>query len=212
MVHKWDVTLLLHQAPRSWKTVHLKATTWVNELFLAKSLGSRRDHMTVLDTDLRRPFSWETWVTAERQREDHNPPEGMRQLWSADRQCAVAHGQTHVGIRCDVAGAPASRWVLDPTPILHYTTIEVVGMGERIGRKVAEARATPRLELRNGQSDHDVAALLGCDGLDIAIDIERGILLSQRLFLDHDVVGETLVAEIEFDVNLPSEVFAPLAR
>lgn len=84
--------------------------------------------------------------------------------------------------------------LLDPTPLLGLARLEALGEDEVIGRRAIRLRAEPRTEDDVVEPGWYVIA----EGLELAIDLERGIALS---------AGNVGLTEVVFDEDIPPETF-----
>ena len=92
--------------------------------------------------------------------------------------------------------------------MLEQLEVSVVGTGKVAGRPVVRAEATPlasrgraRLALRE--------AGLGASSYEIAVDVERGVLLSVEARIGSRPFQRCEVTQIEFDGQLPPSLFSP---
>lgn len=84
--------------------------------------------------------------------------------------------------------------LLDPTPLLGLARLEATGEAEVLGRRAVLVRAVPR-------SDEEIMEpgwYVGSDGIELAIDLERGIALR---------AGDTHLNEVAFDEDLDAGLF-----
>lgn len=84
--------------------------------------------------------------------------------------------------------------LLDPTPLLGVARLEALGEDEVIRRRAIQLRAEPRTEDDVVEPGWYVTA----EGLDLAIDLERGIALR---------AGDVALTEVAFDEDIPPETF-----
>jgi len=85
--------------------------------------------------------------------------------------------------------------LLDPTPLLGLARLEVIGEEEVAGRAVIRMRATPR----SGEEIHAPGWSIGPDGIEVAIDRDRGIALR---------AGSIRYTHMVFDADIPAETFS----
>jgi outer membrane lipoprotein-sorting protein len=84
--------------------------------------------------------------------------------------------------------------LLDPTPLLGVARLNTMGETEVLGRRAVLVRAVPR-------SDEEVIEpgwYVGSDGIELAIDLERGVALR---------AGDTHLNEVTFDEELDPGLF-----
>jgi len=84
--------------------------------------------------------------------------------------------------------------LLDPTPLLGVARLEELGEEETMGRRAVRLRAEPRTAEDVIEPGWHVTA----EGLELLIDLERGVALS---------AGSTTLTEVAFDEEIPPETF-----
>jgi hypothetical protein len=101
-----------------------------------------------------------------------------------------------------LGGEQTYRQVLwEPNLIVPLLWLEPVREDEIAGRRCVVARALPR------PSSTDYIIIAGAHQYELAVDVERGIVLRLRYLYDGAVGIEDEVLEIVFDAELPDELF-----
>jgi hypothetical protein len=207
-----EVLERLHSARQSWTTVHAQVREW-----------SHRERRTqaFLRAAQRRPGG----ILSARGTEphEHNPPipdetEWTARVWVAppDRVRVDYEGDSVVPVRrrvSSVNGAPAvvttenpMRHLLDPSALPGLLDLRLTGRDEMGGRPVWIVEGRPRDGL-DGMLRPLAAVPVGGDRYELAVDVERGVVLRIEAQLDGQPFSITEVTAIQFDVPVDDSVF-----
>jgi hypothetical protein len=102
--------------------------------------------------------------------------------------------------------------LLNPWPAVGRLSLQVVGTGERVGRKTLIAHARPRPQPLGGEriltdmAIHRIGS--GADEYELEVDAERGALLRAEARLEGRPFRTTEVVAIEFDPEFGADEFA----
>jgi hypothetical protein len=91
--------------------------------------------------------------------------------------------------------------LFDPAPLLGSVTFEILSDSTHAGRPAASVLARPR------RQPIEIGSIWGCNAYELAIDLERGVLLRVVGRIGDESAGTIAVEEIAFDEPLAPELF-----
>jgi outer membrane lipoprotein-sorting protein len=99
-----------------------------------------------------------------------------------------------------------ARWLLDPSELIPRLDLEPVGRRSVAGRAGIVVQAVSR------EGDEHLTQLglrlMGADGLELVVDVERGVVLRLAALIDGDEYLVEELQEISFDEDFPATTFA----
>jgi len=174
-----DVTLLgdtleaIYQSRWSFRTVRAigVARGDGNRMWVGRPdrVRAEQDRGDGMSTIVRADGRWSMW------RPDHGGMRGNDDEVSLGHEGALSH-------------------LLNPTPLLGVARLDVTGEAEVLGRRAAIVRAVPRSE----EGMHEPGWHVPLEGLELVIDLERGIALK---------AGDVRLTEVSFDEDLDPGLF-----
>jgi hypothetical protein len=93
--------------------------------------------------------------------------------------------------------------LLDPWPLISDLDLEVRGTATYLGREAVEAHAAPR----ERRVPYYSRVISGADALELAVDLERGVLLRLAAVLKGATFEIKEMTDIAFDENLDPDLF-----
>ena len=161
--------------------------------------GSRRSFRTIHAAGVAHGEQHRLWVERPaRLRAEHHREDGVSVIVRADGRWSMWRPD-HGGMRgndeeVSLGDEGALTHLLDPTPLLGVARMRAIDERDVLGRRAAVVKAVPR-------SDEDVFEPgwhIPADGLELAIDLERGIALR---------AGDVAMTEVSFDEHLDPGLF-----
>lgn len=160
---------------------------------------SRWSFRAVRATGVARGERHRLWVgRPDRIRAEHNREEGSSVIVRAEGRWWMWHPD-HGGMQGNdeevgLGEEGALTHLLDPTPLLGIVRLEATGEADVLGRRAAVVRAVPRSVGEVSEPGWHVSL----EGLELAIDLERGIALR---------AGDVRLTEVAFDEELDPGLF-----
>jgi hypothetical protein len=114
--------------------------------------------------------------------------QGRWWIWSPE------HGGMFGNEEVGLGHEGALKHLLDPTPLLGVTRLEATGEADVMGRPAVIVRAIPRSE----EEVIEPGWQFGSDGIELAIDLERGVALR---------AGDVRLVDVAFDEDLDADLF-----
>lgn len=139
------------------------------------------------------------WVARpDRVRAEHDRTDGMSTIVRADGRWSTWRPD-HGGMRGNddevgLGDEGALTHLLNPTPLLGVARLVAIGETELLGRRAALLRAVPR----SGVEVSEPGWYVPHEGLELAVDLERGIALR---------AGEVRLTDVSFDEELDPALF-----
>jgi len=111
-------------------------------------------------------------------------------------------------LRVGTSIARSAELLFNPAPLIGVLRLELLGRDTVAGRPVRLVRGVPRREARRLSTfrlDFDA------DEIELAVDLERGLLLRRTLRIDGGDYAVLEVRELELDATFPGDTFRPRA-
>lgn len=215
-----EVLELLHDSRRRWRTLRATGTEWRDDelagaAFLRSippgGVVSSRGHPEPGDAQ----HQWKVWVSQpDRARTETTGPHGGRTAVhrrdSSWNSMPPHHGGGQVG--GPVPDVVAASW---PACLLLDTAMLSARFHlEAVGRRVVAGRRTVVVEGRpaNPRTVAPMGPLRGADQLELAVDVERGVLLSLVATLDDVPYFRLEIDDVAFDEPIDDDLFATHER
>jgi outer membrane lipoprotein-sorting protein len=208
-----DILVLAHDASERARPATLTVTEWSHgprsaaafDRFMAAQHGAAYAvTQSIRDEPAPEESSWTTTLAFEspirfressagkQARKRYLVRDGDRWLsWDAD--WGAASDETEGEGR---APSPPYAFLLDPFELVSTLRLEPAGTTEVAGRAAARMRATPRDRTGGGGAIHGIGA--GADGYELALDMERGVLLRCEASLEGKPFHRLEVSDIVF--------------
>ncbi len=212
-----EVLALLHISSNRWRTLRAEGVEWRDEVRSLEAFSLRRPRGSVVSLSgtpgpADRDPRWQLWI---------RHPDKARVEFGGAHQTRITQivdgARTWItmpgGLSRIHERRPGSPTQLGPATQLIETTaisaalaLDVVGRTEILGREAFAVRAHPReQEVRPGPGFHPL--LNGGDEVQLAVDVERGVVLRMEAFLGGSAFYRVEFTELAFDEEIPDERF-----
>ncbi len=206
---------LLHTSEHRWRTLRAEGEEWIDAERSGQAYrrnmrpGALMSFRGVPGPADRDP-SWKVWLSPPRSRVDFGGPHQSRTVVIGDGHRTCASHPHVVGYRVtdhrddhEQSLGPAGALV---HPVLLAAALEltVQGRGEALGREVIVVRGRARPATRRGMP----WITMGADELDVAVDVERGVLLWSEARFEGAPFRRITMTAVGFDEDLDDHLFA----
>ena len=211
----------------SWRTLVAEGWEWRHGSRSLAALNRLRPQVTEADTRSFRPpevdqepaarsHKWRLWLTNdERVRAEYSIGEDRvtcvvagSTWWS----WSAALGRTNENDPSVSHGIGPGAVLLDPSKLLAASDLTTLGQVSFGGRSAWSVRAVPTIGEVGGThilNGRDESLRLGADEYLLMVDAERGMLLRSEARLAGKPFHVVGIHRVQFDENLPDELFAP---